>query len=97
MEGEFRGRLINLGNVELDATGDAPILIIDERPVSLHAIRAVSPSMVAVLEVLARPESDGGVFRLERDGAELRLTKTGVLAHFAAKIAAQLQRRRIRA
>ena len=95
MKGQFTGK-VN-GDIDLDESGAAPFLIINNQPISLTACAAVSPTMLAVLEELAKPESDGGVFRLERDGDTVRLTKTGVLAHVVNKLAAALPRQRVRA
>lgn len=68
------------------------VLIIDDRAVSLEACRALSPSMLRVLEELAKPEADGGVFRIERQGDEVRLFKVGVAEHAVHKAKAALRR-----
>lgn len=80
-------------SVDIDESGCVPFLIINERPISLRACAALSPSMLAVLEELAKPESNGGVFRIERYEGQVRLTKVGLMAHASHKAGEALRRR----
>lgn len=69
-------------NIEIEQNS----LVINDRTISLRAAEALSPSMMRVLEELAKPEANGGVFRVEREGTEVRLTKIGVMGHAMHKL-----------
>lgn len=100
MRGQFHGKVG--ATVELDESLDdsrdqsRPFLVIDGKSISLEAVAAVSPVMIRVLEELAKPEADGAVYRVERDGEGIRLIKMGLMAHAGQKADALL-RRRVRA
>ncbi len=66
------------GSVECAAPAT---LEVNGREVSLQAVSAVSASMLAVLEELAKPEANGGVYRVERRGDQVRLIQVGLAAH----------------
>lgn len=78
MKGVFKGKVEAAVEIEQNS------LIINDRTVSLRACAALSPSMLAVLEELAKPESDGGVFRIQHKEGQIHLTKIGVMGHATA-------------
>jgi len=84
MRGDFKGKVE--ANVEMEHNS----LVINDRSVSLRACAALSPSMLAVLEELAKPESHGGVFRVEKHGAEVKLIRIGVMGHAAGVLRRRL-------
>jgi hypothetical protein len=97
MKGQFQGKVEVSLDLDSGGLSGEHVLVINERPISLRAVAAVSPAMLGVLEELAKPESDGCCYRVEREGDGIRLIKVGLMGHAGHKAGDMFQRRRIRA
>lgn len=68
--------LMKLPHVQLDLTGDHAWVHVGAQTVSLEALAALSPSMLNVLEQLARAEN-GKTFQVKRTGNEIEIVTLG--------------------
>ncbi len=78
------------GSVECAAPAT---LEVNGREVSLRAVAAVSPSMLAVLEELAKPESDGVLYQVRHVGDQVQLFKVGLMARAGSQLDDMIHRR----
>lgn len=69
----------------IDGRGDVPLMIMKGKVISLRALEQLTPQTVALLEILATPEMDGQVVRIENRDGQVRLVKTGLVGHVLHK------------
>ena len=76
---------LKLPDLVLDCSGPEDYVAIGGKTLSLKALAALTPAMLSVLEQLVKPEANGGVFRVERKGDQVRLMAVGIMGHVVHK------------
>ena len=77
MQGRFNGR------VPVSTELQDGSVVVNGREVSLRALNALTPEMLALLEEMVKPEASGSVYRVEHGTKGVQVTKIGLASHAA--------------